>query len=160
MFLLMVGAVIGANWGAGFSVLGVVIGWLLSSQPDLSSGNYLVPALTAEDDIDDNLLNSTLFNDSSSEQDSYISGSDGLVINPASGLPMIDGVGCVDVGGNVYGCDDHGIDACSISGVDDLSNSLFDDTCGIDDSFDSFSSSGFDDSFDSFSDSGFDDSFI
>ncbi len=40
-------------------------------------------------------------------------------INPASGLPMIGGIGGVDIGGNLYGTDHHTDDFCSITGGGD-----------------------------------------
>ena len=57
------------------------------------------------------------------------------VINPASGLPMIDGYGGVDVQGNVYGFS-------SDDGFSSLSDSSFCDFSS-DDGFSSFSDSSF-----------------
>ncbi len=78
-------------------------------------------------------------------------------VNPATGLPMIGGIGGVDAGGNVWGSDSM---SDMHSAIDN--NSMFsDDLTSTTDSFDSFdSSSSIDDSFgtdDSFS--SFDDSF-
>lgn len=61
------------------------------------------------------------------------------LINPASGLPMVNN--CLDVGGNAFGCsagDDWMSDNFVDSHVDD-SMSSFDDSCSsFDDSFSSF----------------------
>ncbi len=61
----------------------------------------------------------------------------GMDINPATGLPMIDGIGSLDVAGNPYGSD---------SMQDSMSfdnSSMFDSSTT--DNFDSFGSSPFDD---------------
>ena len=64
-------------------------------------------------------------------------------INPATGLPMTNGIGGVDVGGNPYGVDLDDNDAIGIN-TNDLNGN------GIDDMFDS-STSSFDDPFNDFS---------
>jgi hypothetical protein len=78
-------------------------------------------------------------------------------VNPATGLPMIGGIGGIDAGGDVYGSD---LMSDMHSGID--SSSMFsDDLTSSTDSFDSFDSSssisddsfGTDDSFSSFDDS-------
>jgi hypothetical protein len=77
---------------------------------------------------------------------------DGMDINPATGLPMIGGIGGIDAEGNMYG-------SGSMSGMsnfidDDLL--LSDDLSSSDSCFDPFDSStniGCDDSFSSFDDS-------
>jgi hypothetical protein len=89
-------------------------------------------------------------------------GSDTMSINPATGLPMVDGMGSVDVAGNPFGTDLNsldelhstddlhgGLDDTFHSGVDDFNHGMDDFGTGIDDfssGFDDFSS-GFDDSF-------------
>ena len=66
----------------------------------------------------------------------------GIEINPASGLPMIDDIGGVDVGGNPYGTDlsDDYSDMSSgfDSGFDDSFSSIDDSFSSMDDSFSSF----------------------
>lgn len=57
-------------------------------------------------------------------------------INPATGLPMVDGIGGVDIGGDVYGSSSFG---------DDFGHSSFDDSFSSSSFGDSFSSSSFDD---------------
>ncbi len=43
-------------------------------------------------------------------------------VNPANGLPMIDGTG-IDIEGNVYGTDSHGFDCDGFgTGFDDCNN--------------------------------------
>ncbi len=82
-----------------------------------------------------------------------------MYVNPATGLPMIGGIGGIDAGGDVYGSD---LMSDMRSSIDD-SSILSDNLTSSTDSFDSFDSSnsiGCDDSFgtdDSFS--SFDDSF-
>ena len=83
-------------------------------------------------------------------------------VNPANGLPMINGIGGVDIEGNPYGADFSddiicgvGVDALGIDigcgSIDDSFSSTVDDSfvSGSDDSF----SSSFDDSFSSSFDS-------
>ncbi|GLP94706.1 hypothetical protein [Paraferrimonas sedimenticola] len=89
---------------------------------------------------------SDVFGDSSSATSSV----DDNAINPANGLPMVDGTGGVDVEGNPYGTDSSH-DLMDSSMNDSLGTSSFDDSfgCGVDDSFssgidDTFSSGGFD----------------
>ncbi|WP_243020053.1 hypothetical protein [Simplicispira sedimenti] len=78
---------------------------------------------------------------SSAGIDSFgINSLDDFAINPANGLPMVDGTGGVDVEGNPYGTD---------FSHDHLSSS------GIDDSWSSSSSSSFDDTWSSGSSDGF-----
>lgn len=70
-------------------------------------------------------------------------------INPASGLPMIDGSCGVDVGGNPYGCDLHDTDyspSASESMWDDSFSSSASESMW-DDGLSSSSSSMFDDGF-------------
>jgi len=70
------------------------------------------------------------------QRDSGIA-SDGhdVVVNPATGLPMINGIGSVDVAGNPFGTDMNQSDTHSALS-DDTFGSAFDTTCGsgIDDS--------------------------
>lgn len=63
-------------------------------------------------------------------------------INPANGLPMINGIGGVDIEGNPYGTDSNDV----IEEMSDGSD-FMDDASSFDDSF-----SGMDDSFSSFDD--------
>jgi len=79
------------------------------------------------------------------------------MINPASGLPMISGIGSVDVAGNAFGSDSMSDmhDSLNNNFIDD-SSMFSDDLTSSTDSFDSFDSSssiGCDDSFSSFDDS-------
>lgn len=70
---------------------------------------------------------SNLFSSDSTDTDfgSSISSSEGdTVINPASGLPMVGGIGGLDVEGNPYGTDDDLLDDAHSMMNDDL----FDDT--------------------------------
>lgn len=89
----------------------------------------------------------------SSDDDTALSAEpDGMDINPATGLPMVGGIGGVDVEGNVYGSDL--MSGMSNSIDDDLL--LSDDLSSTDSCFDPFDSStniGCDDSFSSFDDS-------
>ncbi|QEP44153.1 hypothetical protein D5085_14100 [Ectothiorhodospiraceae bacterium BW-2] len=69
---------------------------------------------------DDYMSDETVINDS------------GIEINPANGLPMVDGVGSVDIEGNPYGFDSSFSDSDSdsgsdISGFDDTFSSSSDD---------------------------------
>lgn len=61
-------------------------------------------------------------------------------INPATGLTMMDGIGGIDVGGNLYGCS--GSDSWD-SGISDIDHSWSSDSIGMDDSWSG--SSGMDD---------------
>lgn len=82
-----------------------------------------------------------------------------MYVNPATGLPMIGGIGGIDAGGDVYGSDLMSDMRSSIDDSSILSGNLTSSTDSFD-SFDSSSSIGCDDSFgtdDSFS--SFDDSF-
>lgn len=45
-------------------------------------------------------ISSRIFHDSADEGESFHTG---MAINPATGLPMVDGIGGVDVAGNPYG---------------------------------------------------------
>ena len=65
---------------------------------------------------------------SSLDSSSVTSEMDEIAINPANGMPMVGGIGGVDIEGNPYGTD---------SGVFTDDHSMFDDTsgCGMDDSF-------------------------
>lgn len=65
------------------------------------------------------------------------------VVNPANGLPMIGGMGGVDVEGNPYGTDFDANNSCHTTS-DIFDNGIAD--CSSNDSF----SSGMDDSFSSF----------
>ena len=79
---------------------------------------------------DDSMSDNSFMTDTSS---SSISDTSSMDVNPATGLPMVGGMGGVDVGGDVWGSDSNS------SFSDDFSTSM--------DSFDSF-----DDSFSSMSD--------
>ena len=75
-------------------------------------------------------------------------------INPTSGLPMIDGIGGIDIAGNPYGTDSSHWDDYSMSGSSTMDDSFTSSSSSFDDTF---SSSSFDDSFSSSSYSSFDD---
>ena len=72
--------------------------------------------------------------------------SEQLVVNPASGLLMVGGLGGLDSEGNPYGTDNSTPISCDVihTGLDDHSS------CSTMDMFDSSSSSSFDDSYSSF----------
>ncbi len=61
---------------------------------------------------------------------------DDHAINPANGLPMVNGMGGIDIAGNPYGTDFSHDDPLS-GGIDHSCHSGIDDSrgCGIDDSF-------------------------
>ena len=81
----------------------------------------------------------SMFSDNSDHADSQ----GGCDINPASGLPMIDGCGGVDIAGSPFGTDLHHDSAwCSSSTLDDTFSSS---GLGSTDSF--TSGSGWDDPF-------------
>ena len=112
-----------------------------SHSPSLVTDLAMTEGIVA---VDDDISNSSFMSDNS------------FTINPATGLPMINGIGSVDVAGNTYGSD-----SMSDAGLSS-SNSMFDD--GISSSNSTFdddissSNSTFDDGFSS-SDSMFDDNF-
>ena len=85
-----------------------------------------------------------LFDDSSVGGSSVADAvTDESVINPANGLPMVGGMGGVDVEGNPYGADFTANNSCP-STLDMFDSGIAD--CSSNDSF----SSGMDDSFSSF----------
>jgi len=127
--LLILGASIGGQFGALGSIVGAFIGLAIASpksQPDSMSGSINDTEITPNSswltdgvpgassmsscepewpevqmDILDSLPDATV---------EPISFSEPTYINPASGLPMIDdGIGGVDVGGNIFGAssEDH-----------------------------------------------------
>tara|TARA_B100000809_G_scaffold266534_1_gene329716 strand:+ start:3508 stop:4158 length:651 start_codon:yes stop_codon:yes gene_type:complete len=125
------------------------------------AGAGIVASMVDDDDssfINDN--NTPAFDDDISLTNSISNTFDeteDMIVNPASGLLMIGGIGGVDAGGNVYGSDSMSDMHTSM----DNSSMFSDDLISTTDSFDTFgSSSSIDDSFgtdDSFS--SFDDSF-
>lgn len=85
------------------------------------TGIFSVPAY---DDSHDDLFSNTM----SGTDDSF--SHDDFAVNPATGLPMTDGIGSVDVAGNPYGMD--------LSQDDTISSGIDDSFCGgMDDSFSS-----------------------
>ncbi|MBE0471145.1 MAG: hypothetical protein IBX55_16745 [Methyloprofundus sp.] len=71
-------------------------------------------------------------------------------VNPANGLPMMGGIGGVDVEGNPYGTDLHNDTFNDFGSMDDTLSSMFDDSFSdsLSDPFDSFDSmGGFNDDF-------------
>lgn len=85
-------------------------------------------------------LFSWLFDD---DADESMSSSAVSEINPATGFPMIGGIGGVDVVGNPYGADSRLNDI----GIDTIDTGLNDCCSSTMDLFDSDTSSSFDDSF-------------
>ena len=86
----------------------------------------------------------------SMDQDShsFSSSTDFTEINPATGLPMIDGIGSVDGMGNPFGCDLSEMHSSSFDSLNDpfdMSSSSFGNS--FDDSFGGGCGGGFDDSF-------------
>lgn len=92
------------------------------------------------DDDDDQFLSgdesfgmsssSSIFEDDSN----FIDNSSNFDINPATGLPMTDGIGSIDVGGSPFGMDIHD----SFSSMDSGISSFDDSFSSISDSFSSF----------------------
>jgi hypothetical protein len=114
-------------------------------------------ALASHDWTDDDDLGATDFSSDDTMSD----------INPATGLPMIGGMGGVDAAGNPFGTDlssDLTSGTCGIDtgiGMDDCLSSSHDDfgTSSMDSTFDSGMDSSFDSGMDSSFDSGFNDDF-
>lgn len=106
-------------------------------------------AASMVDDDDSSLIiddNTSAFDDDMSLTNSISSTFDeteGMILNPASGLPMISGIGSVDVAGNVYGSDS----------MSDMNSSMDNSSMFSDDLISTTDSFGTDDSFSSFDDS-------
>lgn len=59
---------------------------------------------SSEDDFESNSFESTSYSDGSNEN-VFDNDSSACQVNPANGLPMVDGCGGIDVAGNPYGTD-------------------------------------------------------
>ncbi|MGK0234707.1 MAG: hypothetical protein ACI9EK_001233 [Psychroserpens sp.] len=128
----------------------------LTTTPEVTT---LIGATIGEnifDDDDD--FNTPIFDDDISSISTSSDDFEAPAFNPASGLPMISGIGSVDVAGNVYGSDS----MSDMNNSIDNSTMFSDDLISPTDSFDSFESSssigcddyfGTDDSFSAFDDS-------
>jgi|SRR5690554_2281563 len=120
IFLVLIGGAVGAFFGPMGLVVGAILGATLAHS--ISDDRY-------EAQHFDNQDNFTLF-----ESGSLGMLGDDFSINPASGLPMLDGgIGGLDVGGNPYGFDlsDDG----SVFDSPDFIASGFSDDMNMHDSF-------------------------
>lgn len=121
-------------------VAGIIIAEGLSHSDDTTSLGF-------DDDNSSYTIDDDISSISNSSMDLEI-----MVTNPASGLPMINGIGGVDVGGNVFGSDSMS-DMYNSMGSDSMLSDDLSSSISSFDSFDSSSDIGCDDSFNSFDDS-------
>ncbi|OED72172.1 hypothetical protein A141_10060 [Vibrio crassostreae ZF-91] len=131
----------------------------MASTSDTASGSEhsdTTPSNDQDDQFESDTIESTLFSEDTTTFDDN-------AINPANGLPMIGGIGGVDVEGNPFGIDssdsfdstslfDDSIsslsdDSMNSSLFDDSTNSCFDDSSLFDDDSFGCGSSSFDDPF-------------
>ncbi|HDM8129114.1 TPA: hypothetical protein P0E14_003948 [Vibrio harveyi] len=133
--------------------LGIVLGvasYVILSRAQTSNSFETKNVLNEQSSQDPNLLSNkyNVFDSDSldiSSPGSPSSIDDDLTINPASGLPMIGGIGGLDAEGNPYGMDSSD-SLLSSSTFKDSTSSCFDDSNLFDDNF-GCGSSSFDDPF-------------
>ena len=148
-FLLLGGW--GVLMGCFFGVIGLVFGVSNNESSSVYSDSKMFADTTNPNTIDlDENHDAVKFSDSFLENDVEVY-KEIDAVNPATGLPMVGGIGGVDAGGSPFGTDIH---ENTTSIIDDSLNSTgIDDTFSNDGFNDTFSGGGLDDSFNS----GFDD---
>jgi len=135
LIFALIGGILGGLISPVFGIMGALFGFF--------AGEGINRQTLSDDDASNFAsegLGTTFLDDSFEDSGASMSEDDfdddisaGAAINPENGLPMVGGVGGVDVAGNPYGVDNSGIDFDHMSDMHSINDDLLSTDIGMDD---------------------------